>query len=110
MQRRKPSNASSQRGELSVNKKSIERVGVVSDLLDRHYVVSAVGVASALGVRRHVARDLLYQMQLVGLVVSAPLATGAYTRPMSAPRMVAGCSAGDQTQTHTEDIKNGRTD
>lgn len=63
--------------------RSLERVALVEDLLDRHLVVSAAGLAGSIdSLTRYQARDLLYKMQTEGLIVSAPIAPGAYTRPM----------------------------
>ena len=63
-----------------------DRIVKVESLLDRHLVVSAAGVSQALGLARYQARDLLYLMQQNGLIVSAPIAPGAFTRPAPRPK------------------------
>ena len=63
-----------------------DRIVKVESLLDRHLVVSAAGVSQALGLARYQARDLLYLMQQNGLIVSAPIAPGAFTRPAPSPK------------------------
>ncbi len=63
-----------------------EKIFAVEELLDKHVVVSAAGVAQALGLARYQARDLLYLMQTNGLIVSAPVAPGTFTRPAPSPK------------------------
>jgi predicted ArsR family transcriptional regulator len=69
-----------------MQQKTKDKIVAVEALLDRHVVVSAAGVAQALGLARYQARDLLYLMQTNGLIVSAPVAPGTFTRPAPSPK------------------------
>lgn len=53
----------------------------VMTILDRHLVINAASIQRLLDLSRDSATHLLYTMQQQGLIESADLVQGAYTRP-----------------------------